>query len=110
MKSIEEGGGTLDPDQYKKSPILDDINLLVEIKDIRDELNILKSLLEDQRDVWKQAFKKLRGPQSETFGGGYLQCRRPTEVLEDIAEMDKDAERVQNAVSNVSGFLMANIT
>jgi hypothetical protein len=67
-------------------------------------------LLEDQRDVWNQAFKKPHGPKSEIFGGDYLQCRRPTEVLEQIAEMDKEAERVQKAVSNVSDFLTANIT
>jgi hypothetical protein len=67
-------------------------------------------LLEDQRDVWNQAFKKLHSTKSETFGGSYLQCRRPTEVLEEIAELDKEAERVQKAVSNVPDFLTANIT
>jgi hypothetical protein len=104
--SVEEGDKTLDSKQHK-SPyysIHEDIDLLEKIQDIRDELNILKSLLEDQRDVWHQAFTKPLSTKSGILGGGYLQCRRPTEVLEEIAEMDKEAERVQKAVSNVSDF------
>ncbi|KAI9869299.1 MAG: hypothetical protein M1813_000088 [Trichoglossum hirsutum] len=77
----------------------EEIEKLREIKDIRDELNILKSLLEDQKDVWKQAFWD---PAEKAYvGSKYMQSGGLAEAIETIAEMDKDAERVQNSINSL---------
>lgn len=75
--------------------IHEETGFIHEVKDIRDELNILKSLLEDQRGVWNQAFGEST---NTTAKSNYLQSRNPAEAIEEIVEMDEDAERVQNAV------------
>ena len=66
-------------------------NVLKTVKDIRDELNMLRAILSHQLTVWKD----LHGI-SSTNGN----VRGPTYYLGCINEMDSQAERVQSAVSN----------
>ncbi|KAJ0420314.1 hypothetical protein BJY00DRAFT_313252 [Aspergillus carlsbadensis] len=71
-----------------------EMSLLVEIKDICDELNILKSLVEDQERVWRQA--------SDVIGNGngmstFRDCL-PSEVKRDIIGMIQDAEVIQKSI------------
>jgi hypothetical protein len=83
---------------------LDEIELLQEVKDIRDELKILKCLAEDQKRVWDEAFSDYHW--DGTDGTNYIQSRRPSEAIDDILELDKEAERIQIAVSGSRRKLM----
>ncbi|KAF7902234.1 hypothetical protein EAF00_002137 [Botryotinia globosa] len=67
-------------------------NLLDEIKDILDELTILKTLLTQQQHVWQE----LVGPEPERDS-----ARGPTYTLHEIEEMIKMAERVQKSVHDI---------
>jgi hypothetical protein len=72
------------------------MGLLLEIKDICDELNILKSLVEDQERVWRQA--------SEVIGGSssaFKNCL-PSQVKRDITAMIQDAEVVQKSIHTLA--------
>lgn len=64
--------------------------LLKQIKDIRDELNMLKSVLIQQKSVWNE----LHDLQS-----GEHNLRGPAYAINNIDEMDAQAARVQSAVS-----------
>ena len=61
------------------------------VKDIRDELNMLKAILSHQMRVWNQLHDT--GSKKDHFRG-------PAYYLNDIKEMDSQAERIQGAVSN----------
>ncbi|KAJ8133086.1 hypothetical protein O1611_g544 [Lasiodiplodia mahajangana] len=63
--------------------------LLKQIKDIRDELNMLKSILTQQKGVWNE----LRDTQSEEHN-----LRGPAYAINSVDEMDAQAARVQSAV------------
>lgn len=67
--------------------------LLDEVKDILDELNILKTLAQDQKvvdDLWKSA-SKIQGYRHLT----------PLETKEDIESMIEDAKSVQSAINTL---------
>lgn len=68
--------------------------LLYEIKDIRDELTILKALNEAQNLVWRQAFRE----SSDGSQFDYRHLRSPGRNLLEIKEMAREAESVQDAV------------
>lgn len=77
--------------------------LLLEVKDIRDELNILNSLLTQQKEVWE----KLLGLsvnedgsiiQNETFLRETEKWKGPVFALKDFVEMDKNAQKIQDSV------------
>jgi len=72
--------------------IRDAANLLKEIKDIRDELNILKAIVTHQKKVWTE----LHGnePKVNSLKGAAY-------IINEIEEMDKQATRIQNAVSSI---------
>lgn len=74
--------------------------LLYEIKDIRDELTILKALNEAQNLVWRQAFRE----SSDGSEFDYRHLRSPGRNLLEIKEMAREAESVQDAVGR--DFLM----
>ena len=67
--------------------------LLYEIKDIREELTMLKALVEAQDMVWRQAFNTREGSESE-----YKQVQNPRQNLLDIKEAAREAKSVQDAV------------
>lgn len=73
--------------------ILVETELLDEVKDILDELNILKTLAQDQKvvdDLWKSASK--------------IQAYRhltPLETKQDIESMIEDAKSVQSAINTL---------
>ncbi|CAG7953200.1 unnamed protein product [Penicillium salamii] len=71
--------------------ISEETKLLREVKDICDELNMLKNLAEDQDDVWTQVWKGDNRPDATTYD-------TPTEVKAEIEEMVKEAEFVQKAI------------
>lgn len=70
--------------------------LLYEIKDIRDELTILKALAEAQDSVWRQAFRTGLSADGSEFEYRHLQS--PRRSLLEIKEMAREAESVQDAV------------
>ena len=67
--------------------------LLDEVKDILDELNILKNLALDQKAVYER-WKSVSGMED---------YRRftPTETKEDIEDMIEDAKSVQSAINTL---------
>ncbi|KAJ5972814.1 uncharacterized protein N7479_002732 [Penicillium vulpinum] len=72
--------------------IAGETELLREVKDICDELNMLKSLALDQENVWKQIWRDGSNPDA-TFT-----YDTPSEVKKEITEMVKEAEFVQQAI------------
>lgn len=68
-------------------------HLLEEVKDIRDELNILKSLLRHQKTVWDDLFK---------VSAKNDRRRSPDYAMEEIEEMDRSAKRIQDSVWHMS--------
>jgi Mg2+ and Co2+ transporter CorA len=88
----QEDGQLNDYDSISKAT-----RLLEEVKDIRDELSILKFLLKQQNYVWKQLVdESYKKPKSE-------ESRGPAHVVNEIDEMDKMAERIQDSV-RISSF------
>ncbi|OBT97503.1 hypothetical protein VE01_04518 [Pseudogymnoascus verrucosus] len=95
----------------------EEIGYLVLIKDILDELNILKSLIKDQKKVWHDAFSEYtteiksltKDPKkgwhdafSEyTMEKDYLNSREPGEILEMLEEMITDATRVERSINDL---------
>lgn len=69
--------------------------LLAAIRDIRDELQILKSLAQDQEVVWKQAFSDDAGQ----FSGFSAPCT-PGDVKADLDEMLTETDKIDDYVSN----------
>lgn len=110
---------TLDKDYS----INEEIGYLVLIKDILDELNILKSLIKDQKKVWYEAFseytpeikslsKEEKRGLHDTFSKytiekDYLNSREPGEILEMLEEMITDATRVERSVRLNASYLIA---
>ncbi|QSZ35438.1 hypothetical protein DSL72_008308 [Monilinia vaccinii-corymbosi] len=85
-------------------------NLLLEVKDIRDELNILKYLLEQQKRVWERLLE-MPADTDEASEGSDLPHRKETErwkgpdlTIRDILEMDKLTQRIQESVNSVLGL------
>lgn len=70
-------------------------DLLREVKDIIDELNMLKNLAEDQEDVWQQVWNSERNPDAS------FTYDTPTEVKDDISEMINEAKSVQQAIDTL---------
>ncbi|ETS82476.1 hypothetical protein PFICI_04352 [Pestalotiopsis fici W106-1] len=84
-----------------KDAILDAEKLLSEIKDVRDELNILRSVVNHQNTVQRQIYNK-------TLSGSNLSSRF---ISHDIEDMESHAARIQSAVDStlsLSGTQIAN--
>ncbi|OBT73169.1 hypothetical protein VF21_07933 [Pseudogymnoascus sp. 05NY08] len=110
---------TLDEDNSidEEYSIDEEIGYLVLIKDILDELNILKSLIKDQKKVWHDAFSEYtteiksltKDPKkgwhdafSEyTMEKDYVNSREPGEILEMLEEMITDATRVERSINDL---------
>lgn len=67
-------------------------SLLREVKDICDELNMLKNLSEEQEDVWRQIWKDGHNP------GAIFTYDTPSEIKAEIEEMVNEAKSVQRAI------------
>jgi len=87
--------------------------LLVEVKDIRDELNILSYLLNQQKVVWRQ----LLGLGLNDDGTVNMNGISPKEIerwkgpglaMKEVEEMDKIAQRIQDSVRASSPASMLN--
>ncbi|KAL2010712.1 hypothetical protein VTN00DRAFT_6519 [Thermoascus crustaceus] len=76
--------------------IAEETALLREIKDIRDELNILTNLAESQEVIWKQTFGTDSLEDRSNFK--YFHSCTPTEVKQELQEMAAEAKIVQNSV------------
>ncbi|KAI1149342.1 hypothetical protein F4825DRAFT_60163 [Nemania diffusa] len=93
------------PDQkldYKPQAILNryhvissETELLDAIRDIRDELHMLRSLAEDQEDVWQQAFASQHlGNESQRFD-----FHTPTEIKKDLDAMLLEADKIESYIN-----------
>lgn len=84
----------------QKSDISGEIKVLKEIKDIRDELNILHRILTEQRSVTDKLFSpsnRLKmNPDVQEY---YLEQSGLERRIQDVEKMDKDAERTYTHVS-----------
>ena len=72
-------------------------NILNEIKDIRDEMNMLRALAEAQENVWKQASIHYDSAESSVW----TNICTPGQVLQELGEMTIEAETIQNAVGTL---------
>ncbi|KAL3472813.1 hypothetical protein BJX99DRAFT_261880 [Aspergillus californicus] len=97
-------GGSNQDNEYNNIAV--ETRLLQEVKDICDELNILKNLCEDQENVWNQA--------SDVLGSRYstLPLNTPFDVKKEIMGMIHEAEVVQQAIDTLLDLKQkqANIT
>ena len=89
------------PDRFIRDPpmnpyhiIYQEAHLLDEIKDIRDEMNMLRTLVEAQDSVWKQAFI-LDNPSDSS---SWSNICTPRQVLQELEDMKVEAEMIQDAV------------
>lgn len=71
-----------------------EFRLLYEIKDIRDELNILKMLTETQEMIWRRAF----GTSQSGDSSGRNHPQTPRKVRLEIKGISREAESTQDAV------------
>ncbi|KAB8236677.1 uncharacterized protein BDW43DRAFT_308355 [Aspergillus alliaceus] len=76
-----------------------EFRLLYEIKDIRDELNMLKTLAEAQETVWKQAFGARNS--ADGFEFEYYHPHTPVDTKLEILEMTREAESTQDAINTL---------
>ncbi|KAM0248964.1 hypothetical protein ACHAP5_003173 [Fusarium lateritium] len=81
-------------DPYSISP---EAKVLDTIRDIRDELHMLKSLAEDQELVWKQAFKD--SALEDSFQ--YYQFCTPEDVKKDLDDMLIEVETINNSINTL---------
>lgn len=83
---------TISASKKEYDNILAETTLLREIKDISNELNILQSLAEDQKEVCD----RLWGKEHERKAG--FTYETPSEIKAEIEEMIKDAETVRKSL------------
>ncbi|KAG4034424.1 hypothetical protein MFRU_003g03880 [Monilinia fructicola] len=82
-------------------------NLLHEVKDIRDELNILKYLLEQQTAVWERLLETPTDTDELHQRSGLPRFKEtgrwkgPGPAIKSVLEMDKLAQRIQDSVNSV---------
>lgn len=81
-----------------KTAISDAERLFSEIRDIRDELNILRSIANHQKIVQNKLFRQANSSAELDLTADY--------VVDDIAEMDRTAERIE---STINGFVAQRI-
>ncbi|CAG8235818.1 unnamed protein product [Penicillium salamii] len=79
--------------------ISEEARLLDEIKDIHDELNMLRTLAESQQLVWQQAFQS-KDLDSFTHFQFHDTCT-PNMILRDIQDMITEAEMVQESINTL---------
>ncbi|KAJ5691595.1 Mg2+ transporter protein CorA-like/Zinc transport protein ZntB [Penicillium malachiteum] len=79
--------------------IIKETKLLDEIKDIRDELNILTTLATDQEKVWKQVFGD--GNAKRRAGPMYSQSHTPIEIIGELGDITREAEMVHDAINTL---------
>jgi hypothetical protein len=102
-KQVEEKPQEESDQEKEYKSISEAMNLLIEVKDIRDELNILSYLLTQQKTVW-QKLLDLSVNEDGTIISDNISAkeaerwRGPGSALKDIAEMDKIAQRIQDSV------------
>ncbi|PLB53435.1 hypothetical protein P170DRAFT_130060 [Aspergillus steynii IBT 23096] len=73
-------------------PISKAADLLDEVKDIRDELTILKAILTQQDNIWTDVHKSPNNPKSE---------RRPHYMLTEINEMIEIIDNIKSSVNEI---------
>jgi hypothetical protein len=83
--------------------IHDATQLLNEVKDIRDELNILNYLLTQQKGVWEKLLGLLINEDGSVMWNEALlreteKWKGPGYALKDVMEMEKIAHRIQESV------------
>ncbi|KAJ5339104.1 ankyrin [Penicillium brevicompactum] len=92
-KSAEKGDPTKN-DDYSYGNVSKETYYLGEVKDILDELNILKNLVEDQDRVWKQ-LSEADAPAHNLSMFGF---DTPSDIRRAIEEMTKETETVQKSL------------
>ncbi|RWA07916.1 hypothetical protein EKO27_g7183 [Xylaria grammica] len=88
----------------RRHVISPETKLLQTTRDIRDELQILRSLAEDQDIVWKQAFSS-NGPRSDSY---YYHSYTPVDIKKELDERLLEAEQTTDYVSLTYLFLALN--
>ncbi|KAI1368999.1 hypothetical protein F5Y08DRAFT_353521 [Xylaria arbuscula] len=98
----DEGGTELAP-PTRSHVISSETELLDAIRDIRDELQMLKSLAEDQKVVWRQAF----GPDHSRMKSNGIEYRTPSDVMKELDEMLSESDRIENYVNTLLDLRLA---
>ncbi|KAF7943351.1 hypothetical protein EAE96_011278 [Botrytis aclada] len=80
--------------------ISSETKLLNMIRDIHDELHMLRSLAEDQEIVWKQAF-----PSSDLM---HFKAYTPTNVKKDLNAMLSEADKTENYINTMLDLRQAD--
>ncbi|KAI8965046.1 hypothetical protein F5Y11DRAFT_314485 [Daldinia sp. FL1419] len=86
--------------QNRHHVIASETELLEIIRDICDELRMLRSLAEDQDVVWKQAFP-LNGPSDHTDRFQYYHPCTPTDVKNNLDDMVSEANTTTSYINHL---------
>lgn len=94
-----------------------EIRLLEEVKDIRDELNILRTIFEDQKALLNKLASLIEGPNPQGEHTttdpvvNYYQERCDIDLrIEKVKKMDKDAEKTYQSVLRTSSLFRSLLT
>ncbi|KAJ5541151.1 hypothetical protein N7494_006227 [Penicillium frequentans] len=109
VKDKKDGNGTSPKEKHNEESSVDSEEqkdwkaiynaalLLEEVKDIRDELNVIKTVLTQQKVVWEGLLGQ-EGQVSQAMKSRMGTERNLADILEEIIEMDKIAETIQTSV------------
>lgn len=94
--------------------IVQAMHVLDDIKDIRDELNIINSVVQEQKTVWSQLFNQSRG--SSTWNDAPKDGHEsyqwsntdPDYVLKRVKDLLQEAEETEHNVSRYKGIYYIN--
>ncbi|KAK4910264.1 hypothetical protein LTR66_017444, partial [Elasticomyces elasticus] len=90
---------TLDMAENPYHVVSKEAKLLNDIKDIHDELNMLRTLAESQQHVWEQLYQTKKLESFPHFH--FIETCTPNMVLRDIQNMMTEAEMVQNSINTL---------
>lgn len=102
MRGLKAPGHTLSSSQESKnSGILEEIELLKEVKDILDELNIINKVISDQSSTLRAAFIRFERHDLDINGiiDYYRTFSKEGAIRQKILKMMDDAKKTQENVS-----------
>lgn len=83
--------------------------VLREVKDIQDELHMLKAVVADQVSVWKTLTGKKDNSRSRVENNSIME-RGPLDILEELEEMTRLVDSIETSVRVFSSNQLTNLT
>ncbi|KAL0264073.1 hypothetical protein SLS55_000017 [Diplodia seriata] len=89
--------------KYPREAITDALRILDDIKDIRDELNIISSVVQEQNPVWSQLFNQPRGIsiRDDSYESRQWSNTDPGYVLKRVEDLLKEAAETEHNITSI---------